>query len=114
MEQIKRFCLTLDLREDPDLVSEYIHWHTRENIWPEIPAGIKAAGILNMEIYRLETRLFMIIEAGPAFDFARDMERLASFPRQQEWEAFVSRFQKSLPGETSSEKWKLMDQIFAL
>jgi len=114
MEQLQRFCLTLDLRDDPALISEYVHWHKRENIWPEIPEGIKAVGIRNMEIYRLGTRLFMIMEAGPGFDFDRDMEQLATLPRQQEWEDFVSRFQASVPGENSAEKWKRMDRIFGL
>jgi L-rhamnose mutarotase len=111
---IKRFCLTLDLKEDPRLITEYEHWHKPGNIWPEIPEGIKEVGIQSMEIYRLGTRLFMIIDASPEFDFDRDMTRLATLPRQQEWEAFVSKFQKSAPGETSSEKWKLMEKIFEL
>ena len=110
----QRFCLTLDLKDDPDLIREYEHWHKSENIWPEIPAGIREVGIESMEIYRIGTRLFMIIEAGPGFNFDRDMARLATLPRQQEWEAFVSRFQKSAPGETSSEKWKMMERIFEL
>ncbi len=110
----QRFCLTLDLKDDPDLIREYIHWHKPENIWPEIPSGIKEVGIQSMEIYRLGTRLFMIIEAGPQFNFDRDMARLATLPLQQEWEAFVSKFQKSTPGETSSEKWKLMEKMFEL
>jgi L-rhamnose mutarotase len=114
MKQEQRFCLTLDLRDDPDLISEYLYWHNPGNIWPEIPEGIKAVGIRNMEIYRLGSRLFMILEAGPEFDFSRDMDRLSTLPRQQEWESFVSRFQKSLPGEISAEKWKMMDKIFGL
>ena len=114
MTGIQRYCLTLDLREDPELIVEYRHWHEKQNIWPEIPAGIKAAGILGMEIYLLGNRLFMIIEAGPGFDFARDMKLLAILPRQQEWEAFVSKFQKSVPGERSAEKWKLMERIYSL
>jgi len=114
MKASQRFCLTLDLKEDQQLINEYISWHKQENIWPEIPQGIKSAGIENMEIYRLGSRLFMIIEAGPEFNFEQDMKRLAVLPRQEEWEAFVSRYQKSLPGETSSEKWKLMEKIFEL
>jgi L-rhamnose mutarotase len=114
MNQTQRFCLTLDLRDDPGLIREYLYWHEKEHIWPEIPAGIKAAGILNMEIYRLDNRLFMIIEAGPGFDFARDMELLSSLPRQKEWEAFVSRFQESLPGKKSAEKWKRLEKVFSL
>jgi L-rhamnose mutarotase len=104
----------LDLKEDSQLIKEYEHWHKPANIWPEIPAGIKEVGIQTMEIFRLGNRLFMIIEAGPKFDFDRDMSKLATLPRQREWEAFVSRFQKSALGETSSEKWKMMKKIFRL
>ena len=114
MEFLQRFCLTLDLQEEQELIREYLHWHEKEHIWPEIPEGIKEAGIQKMEIYRLGSRLFMIIEAGPGFDFDRDMSRLSTLPRQQEWEAFVSKFQKSLPGESSAEKWKVMQKIFEL
>jgi L-rhamnose mutarotase len=110
----QRFCLTLELKDNLRLITEYEHWHKSENIWPEIPAGIKEVGIQSMEIFRLGIRLFMIIEAGSEFDFERDMAKLATLPRQQEWEAFVSRFQKSAPGKTSSEKWKLMEKIFEL
>ena len=112
--ELQRFCLTLDLQDDPRLIAEYINIHQKEMIWPEIPQGIREAGIESMEIYRLGTRLFMVLEAGPGFDFKRDMERLSTFPRQQEWEAFVARYQQSAPGATSAEKWKLMDRIFQL
>lgn len=59
---MKRYCQTLDLKEDEQLIKEYCYWHSPEHIWPEIPEGIRAVGILNMEIYRLGTRLFMIVE----------------------------------------------------
>jgi L-rhamnose mutarotase len=114
MAATRRFCLTLDLKNDSALISEYEHWHDARNIWPEIPAGIKEVGILDMEIYRFGTRMFMIIEAGPGFDFERDMARLAKLPRQEEWEAFVSRFQQQLPGSAPGEKWMSMERIFKL
>ncbi|MEI7725873.1 MAG: L-rhamnose mutarotase [Bacteroidota bacterium] len=114
MKPKQRFCLTLELRDDQELVSDYLYWHEKEHIWPEIPEGIKAVGILQMEIYRMNTRLFMIIEAGPDFEFDRDMKLLSTLPRQAEWETFVSRFQKTGPGETSAEKWMLMNKIFEL
>ncbi|HNW74021.1 MAG: L-rhamnose mutarotase [Bacteroidales bacterium] len=110
----KRFCLTLDLKDDPDLIKEYLYWHKSENIWPEIPEGIRAVGIETMEIYRMGNHLFMLLEGGPDFDFERDMALLASLPRQMEWESFTSRFQVSVPGSTSSEKWKLMEPVFSL
>jgi L-rhamnose mutarotase len=110
----RRFCLTLDLKDDPELIREYQHWHEPEHIWPEIPDGIKKAGICNMEIYLLGTRLFMILEADEDFDFRKNMDYLATLPGQKEWEAFVSKFQATLPGAKSAEKWKLMDRIFQL
>ncbi len=110
----QRFCLTLDLVENEELVIEYEFWHRSENIWPEIPEGIRKMGILSMEIWRYGTRLFMIMDTVPEFDFDRDMARLALLPKQKEWEAFVGRFQRSAPGSASSEKWRRMDKIFSL
>jgi len=102
------------LKEDPELISQYRHWHKSEYIWPEIPKGIREVGILDMEIYLLDSRLFMIVEAGEDFDFERDMAALAELPRQREWEAFVSKFQKSSSGAISAEKWRRMERIFKL
>ena len=48
---MKRYCQTLDLKEDEQLIKEYCYWHSPEHIWPEIPEGIRAVGILNMEIW---------------------------------------------------------------
>jgi L-rhamnose mutarotase len=110
----RRFCMTLDLKDDPALIKEYKYWHDSKNIWPEIPKGIREVGITDMEIYLLGTRLFMIMEATADFDFDKQMAVLAELPRQKEWEAFVSKYQKSSPDAKSSEKWKLMDRIFKL
>jgi len=114
MMSTHRFCMTLDLKDDPALITEYKHWHTSERIWPEIPKGIREVGIVDMEIYLLGTRLFMIMETKEGFDFNAQMAVLAEMPRQKEWEAFVSKFQKSQPGATSSEKWSRMERIFKL
>jgi len=113
-EKIKRYCQTLDLKSDPDLIKQYKYWHDSKNIWPEIPRGIREVGILDMEIYLLDNRLFMIIETPEDFDFDTQMAKLAKLPRQAEWEAFVSKFQQSSPDAKSSEKWRRMDRIFKL
>lgn len=112
--KVKRYCQTMDLKEDPELIKEYCYWHSAEHIWPEIPAGIRAVGIRNMEIYRLGTRLFMIVETDDDFDWDASFARLATLDRQAEWEDFVARFQKTEPGSSSAEKWQLMEQIFKL
>ncbi len=111
---MKRYCQTLDLKDDPELIEEYIFWHKPENIWPEITRGIKEVGILNMEIYRLDNRLFMIVDVPDDFDWEKQLSRLATLPRQAEWEEFVSKYQKSSPDASSNEKWQMMEKIFGL
>ena len=111
---MKRYCQTLDLKEDEQLIKEYCYWHSPEHIWPEIPEGIRAVGILNMEIYRLGTRLFMIVETPDDFDWDASFARLATMDKQAEWEDFVAKYQKAVPGSSSSEKWQLMECMFKL
>lgn len=111
---MKRYCQTLELKDDELSIQEYIHWHSPEYIWPEIPQGIRAIGIHNMEIYRYGTHLFMIVETPDDFDWDTAFARLATMEKQAEWEAFVARFQKAEPGSSSSEKWHRMEPIFKL
>ena len=111
---VKRYCQTLDLRDDPALIAEYRRLHSEEFQWREIREGIRAVGILEMEIYLLDNRLFMIVETPLDFDWDEAMERLASLPRQEEWEATVAAFQLCRPGSTSAEKWRMMTRIFHL
>ena len=111
---VKRYCRTMDLRDNPDLIAEYRLRHSKEKIWSEILEGIRSVGILEMEIYILGTRLFMIVETPLDFDWDSAMERLAGLPRQQEWEDYMSIFQCSEPGNTSSEKWQPMERMFYL
>ncbi len=111
-QPVKRYCQTLDLKNDPVLIAEYVKRHA--NIWPEIKAGICEVGILEMQIFLLDTRLFMIVETSLDFDWDNAMSKLATLPRQAEWEEYMSMFQIAAPDASSSEKWKLMDEIFHL
>ena len=110
----KRYCQTLDLKDDPELINEYIKRHQEDNAWPEILEGIRSVGILEMEIYLLDCRLFMIVETPLDFDWDDAFTRLASLPRQQEWEEYMSIFQDVPLHATSAEKWKQMKRIFRL
>lgn len=109
---MKRYCQTLELRDDPELIAAYIEEHSR--VWPEVQAGIRSVGILDMQIYALGNRLFMIIDTVDGFDWIRDNARLATLPRQAEWEAYMARFQGTDPNLASTDKWHLMDKIFEL
>ena len=109
---VKRYCQTMDLKDNPELIAEYVKRHSEAEAWPEIRAGIREVGILEMEIYILGTRLFMIVETPLDFDWETAMTRLATLPRQAEWEAYMSIFQQADATATSAEKWQLMDRMF--
>ena len=111
---VKRFCQTLDLKDNPELVAEYRRRHSEGEVWNEIIEGIKEVGILEMEIYLVDTRLIMIVETPHDFDWDSAMARLATLPRQQEWEDSMSEFQVAAQGASSDEKWRMMERIFYL
>ena len=111
---VKRYCQTLDLRDNPELIAEYRRRHSQEHIWKEVPEGIRQVGILEMEIYLLGTRLFMIVETPMDFDWDTAMARLGTLPRQAEWEDYMAEFQLVKAGMSSAEKWQMMDRIFHL
>ena len=111
---VKRYCQTMDLKDNPELIAEYVKRHSEAEAWPEIRAGIREVGILEMEIYILGTHLFMIVETPLDFDWETAMARLATLPRQAEWEAYMSIFQQADATATSAEKWQLMDRMFYL
>jgi L-rhamnose mutarotase len=109
---MKRFCLTLDLKDDPKLVAEYKRYH--EKIWPQITRSIKDSGIEDMEIYLLGTRMCMIMEVNESFSFEAKAKADQLNPKVQEWEKLMGTFQKSLPQARSGEKWLLMERVFKL
>ena len=111
---VKRYVQTMELRDDPELIALYRKAHSREEVWREILDGIRQVGILEMEIYILGTRLVMIVETPLDFRWDEAMARLATLPRQQEWEAHVARFQQCAEGATSAEKWQMMERMFRL
>jgi len=110
----KRYCKTLLLKDDAQLIEDYKKVHAPGAAWPEITQGMKDVGIIDMEIYILGTRLFMIMDTVADFDHDKAMTELATKPRQSEWEAYVSRFQQSSAEATADEKWQLMERIYKL
>jgi L-rhamnose mutarotase len=109
---MNKYCLTLDLKDDPDLIAEYEKYHI--SVWPEIHKSITGSGIINMEIYRFDTRLFMIMETDDSFSFEKKADMDASNPKVQEWETLMWNYQQPLKNAVKGEKWVLMDKIFQL
>ena len=112
MPALKRYCLALDLKPDAALIAEYEAYH--RNVWPEILQSIKDSGVVNLEIYRLENRLFMILEADENFSFEKKKQMDNDNPKVQEWETLMGKYQQALPMTQPGEKWILMNKIFQL
>ncbi len=110
----KRYVQTMDLKDDSLLFQKYREAHDKEHFWDEIKEGIQAVGILEMEIYILKNRLVMIVDAPVDFRWDEAMARLATLPRQAEWESHVAQFQNCTADATSDEKWQMMERMFYL
>jgi L-rhamnose mutarotase len=108
----RRYGLTLDLKDAPELIAEYKRYH--EKIWPEITKSIKDSGIEDMEIYLLGTRMFMVMEVNEKFSFEAKAKADRENPKVREWEELMWRFQKPLVNAMPDEKWLLMERIFKL
>jgi L-rhamnose mutarotase len=109
---MKKYCLALDLINDPELILAYEQYH--QKIWPEIATSIKESGIEHMEIYRVGNRLLMIMEVNDGFSFEAKNKADAANPKVQEWETLMWKYQQALPFAKPGEKWLLMDKIFTL
>ena len=107
-----RYCFTLDLKDDPQLIAEYKRYH--EKIWPEITKSIRDSGIEDLEIYLLGTRLFMIMDARTKFSLEKKAAADRANATVQAWEQLMWKFQKPLPQAKPGEKWLLMEKIFSL
>lgn len=109
---MKRYCFAVDLINDEKLIADYEIHH--QKVWPEILESIKNAGITEMEIYRIENRLFMIMGVNDDFSFEAKSQADAQDPKVQEWENLMWKYQKALPNAKPGEKWMLMTKIFDL
>lgn len=109
-----RLYYALDLKDDPALIAEYERWHRADTVWPEIVDSIRAAGVLDLDIFRTGNRLVLVMKVGESYSAERKAASDAADPRVQEWEALMWQFQQALPFAKPGEKWLPMRQIFSL
>ena len=109
---MQRFCLALDLIDEPELIKEYEQFHAPGSAWPEVTQHYIAAGILNIEIFRTGNRMCMILEANDDFSFEKKALFDAQNPKIAAWEELMWKFQLPLPWAKNGEKWILMNRIF--
>jgi L-rhamnose mutarotase len=108
-----RRCLFLDLRDDPALIAQY-EAHHRE-VWPEVVRHLRGHGVTGMQIWRLGTRLCMLMETDDAtFDAARMAAAESTDPRIAAWEALMWGFQAPTPFTPEGRKWVEGALIFDL
>ena len=112
--KFKRYCKTLTLKDDSQLIEEYKEAHSMGKAWPEITQGMKDIGIIDMEIYLIGNRLFMIMETCPEFEHDSAFAKLANMPRQSEWEASMAKFQNTDADAAADAKWQLMERIYKM
>lgn len=108
----RRYSLALDLKDDPKLIAAYCEYH--EHVWPEVIASLREAGILDMEIYLADARLFMVVEVSDDFTWENKQKLDRDNPKVQEWERLMDTYQQRLPGTKPGEKWRLMERVFKL
>jgi L-rhamnose mutarotase len=109
---MERYCLALDLKDDPVIINKYVDYHKK--VSNEIISSIKEADIEVMDIFLTGNRLFMIMEVGESFSFEQKAKMDENNLKVQEWENLMDTLQKALPWAKPGEKWVLMEKIFSL
>ena len=108
-----RHCLALDLQDDPDLIAAYEAHHRQ--VWPEVREHLRAHGVRELEIFRLGTRMVMVMDTDDAvFDATKMGAAERDDPRLREWEDLMWTFQKPTPWTPDGAKWTPMAPIFRL
>jgi L-rhamnose mutarotase len=110
-----RTYFALDLRDDPELIAAYERWHRPEHIWPEVTLGLRARGVVELELFRCGNRLLQVLRHEPAAGAQTSpAPPELSSNRLAEWERLMWQFQAPLPFAQPGEKWVPMQRIFSL
>ena len=103
--------LALDLKDDPALVDAYEAHHRA--VWPEVLAHLARHGVERMQIWRLGTRMTMLMHTDDAvYDAARMQAASEGDPVIRRWEELMWTFQAATPWTPGGQKWTAMNCIF--
>jgi L-rhamnose mutarotase len=112
---MQRLYFAVDLRDDPALIAAYERWHRAEHIWPEVTRGLRARGVVELELFRCGNRLLQVLQHDPE---AREPSPVVTpgllDSRLAQWETLMWQFQAPLPFAQPGEKWVPMQRIFSL
>jgi L-rhamnose mutarotase len=100
------------LKDDATAIAEYKRYHVK--IWPEVKQSLFDAGVEEMEIYLLGTRMFMIMDVNDSFSLSKKAVMDLANAKVQEWETVMHGFQQQLAGARADQYWMEMDRVFSL
>ena len=109
-----RHLLMLDLVDDPAAIARYEAWHAAGAVPAPVVAGIRAADVTAMQIFRSGNRLARVMEVGEQFDPVAKAQADAADPDIAAWERLMDGFQRPLPWAAAGAKWTPATRIFDL
>ncbi|MHA6719812.1 L-rhamnose mutarotase [Sphingomonas sp. RS6] len=109
-----RHILILDLKDEPEAIEAYRHWHRPGGPPAAVNRSIRESGISNMEIWHAGDRLVMVMETSDAFDPAAKAARDAADPDVQAWERLMDGFQRRIAFAPADTKWVPTERIYSL
>jgi L-rhamnose mutarotase len=89
---MQRVAFVMRVREGQQ--QEYIRRH--QQVWPEVQANMRQAGIHSMSIYMAGLQLFLYMEVE---DYARAAAFLAADPASQRWEKHMAPIMENAAGD---------------
>jgi L-rhamnose mutarotase len=109
---MQRFCFTLNLRPDLNLIAEYVDLHRYGR--PEIHQSIRDTGVLDMQIFLTGNRLFMIMDTDDTFTLEHKAAMDLANPEVLAWEQLMTRFQDVDESGDPTTRWEPLEKIFQL
>lgn len=108
---MQEFALTINLVDDFEKIEKYKAYH--REVWPEVIKCLVSVGILDMKIWLLGRRMFMLMQAEDSFRPDRDFAHLeASNSKYNEWQRAMDEFQERVPEAQPAEHWASMEKVF--
>ena len=106
---MKVYAQALDLKNNKELINEYENHH--RNVWPEVLEGLKSVGIIRMRIWRINNRLFMLIETLDTFNIENFQKYTETNDKAKEWDALMKNYQEKIPN-SNGEWWSEMTMAY--
>jgi len=109
----KNILLSVNLSADPKLRNEYLELHRDQfKLYPEVIVGFCRADFQQLQIFRNERQLLLVISIPSGADFeALNKKTADNNPRVDEWNQRTGKLVEGLPGTRPGETWVFLNQI---